>query len=164
MQDHKLLQNRIFVYLISLYLIGLLFGVFMIKSQSINLENQNKNFYLILFSNYWYIFLIWIFGFSILGFITTTIIVFTRALIFGIMIRGLIIISFKSFLILLILEIIFIFPIIIIISYYSLKMSIENLKLTVTGYSSNNYLNKYLNLMLIATVIMIIYSLIVYIN
>lgn len=164
MQKYKLLQNRLFVYLLCLYIMGLIFGILLINPGTYNLNNPDKNYFVIFFSNYWYIFLIWIFGFTFLGFLVDTIIVFFRAFVFGILVRMLITNDFSSFLIMFLLELFIFFPVLIFISYVSLMMSKENLKIIFNNYTNTININKYINLMLIVTVIIAIYSLIIFFN
>lgn len=163
MLKHKLLQNRLVVYLFCLYLIGLLFGIFLINP-NYNYNSSEKNFSTIFFSNYWYIFLIWIFGFSIIGFVSTTLIVFFRGFLFGALVRILVINNFKTFVLMLFLEVLFIIPVLIITAYISLNLSKENLKIILKTYSNNISINKYINLMLVVTVVIVVYSLIIYLN
>ena len=152
MQKHKLLKNRLFVYLLSLYIVGIVFGIF-INLGKFSLLNKDKNYFIIFFSNYWYIFLIWIFGFTFLGYIVDSLIVFFRAFVFGILIRALILNEFRSFIILFVLEILIFFPTLMLISYSSLMMSKENLKMTFRNHSSYYNINKYINLMLITLLV-----------
>ena len=163
MPKHKLLQNRTFVFLLCLYVVGFIFGLF-INTGSYIYDDSNKNFWTIFFANYWYIFLIWALGFSFIGFISTTIIVFFRAFVFGILTKLLIINDFRSFIIILILEIIIFFPALSIISLFSFKMSKEGFKIFYGDYNDSMFVKNYINLMLIITVVIAVYSLIIYYN
>ena len=164
MNRQNLLKNRLLVYLISLYTIGLVFGLFIRNNASYSTSSENKNFFSIFFSNYWYIFLIWLFGFSIIGYLISSMIVFVRGFIFGILIRILIVNNFSIFMVIFVLELLLALPVLIVIAYVSLNYSKDNFKILFNNYSNSVNINKYINLMLIATIIIVVYSLLIYIN
>lgn len=164
MLKNNLFKNRLFVYLLSLYLVGIIFGIIFVKTNDYVFNNQAKNYMKIFLSNYWYLFVIWLFGFSFLGYIVTSSIVFFRALVFGILIKLLIVSNFGLFIILLLLEILIFFPTLIFLAYISLSLSKENFKIYIGGFSNTFNLSKYINLMLVITVICALYSLLIYIN
>jgi len=161
---NNLFKNRLFVYLLSLYLVGIIFGIIFVKTNDYVFNNQAKNYMKIFLSNYWYLFVIWLFGFSFLGYIVTSSIVFFRALVFGILVKLLIVSNFGLFIILLLLEILIFFPTLIFLAYISLSLSKENFKIYIGGFSNTFNLSKYINLMLVITVICALYSLLIYIN
>ncbi len=164
MLKNNLFKNRLFVYLLSLYLVGIIFGIIFVKTNDYVFNNQAKNYMKIFLSNYWYLFVIWLFGFSFLGYIVTSSIVFFRALVFGILVKLLIVSNFGLFIILLLLEILIFFPTLIFLAYISLSLSKENFKIYIGGFSNTFNLSKYINLMLVITVICALYSLLIYIN
>lgn len=164
MLKNNLFKNRLFVYLLSLYLVGIIFGIIFVKTNDYVFNNQAKNYMKIFLSNYWYLFVIWLFGFSFLGYIVTSSIVFFRALVFGILVKLLIVSNFGLFIILLLLEILIFFPTLIFLAYVSLSLSKENFKIYIGGFSNTFNLSKYINLMLVITVICALYSLLIYIN
>lgn len=164
MLKNNLFKNRLFVYLLSLYLVGIIFGIIFVKTNDYVFNNQTKNYMKIFLSNYWYLFVIWLFGFSFLGYIVTSSIVFFRALVFGILVKLLIVSNFGLFIILLLLEILIFFPTLIFLAYISLSLSKENFKIYIGGFSNTFNLSKYINLMLVITVICALYSLLIYIN
>jgi len=135
-----------------------------VKTNDYVFNNQTKNYMKIFLSNYWYLFVIWLFGFSFLGYIVTSSIVFFRALVFGILVKLLIVSNFGLFIILLLLEILIFFPTLIFLAYISLSLSKENFKIYIGGFSNTFNLSKYINLMLVITVICALYSLLIYIN
>jgi len=164
MQRHKLIHNKYFIYLITLYLVGLIFGIILIKPSNVNYINSEKNFFTIFFSNYWYVFVIWLFGFSIIGLFTTTLIVFFRAFIFGGLLKVLAVNNFQQFALMLFIELVFAMPLLIIVSFISLNMSSVNIKISIYGNHDTINFNKYINLMIIITILIVIYSFIIYLN
>lgn len=163
MPKPKILRNRLLVYLFSLYLVGFVFGV-ITNPGSYKYENSDKNFFIIFFSNYWYLFLIWIFGLSFLGYIVTTLIIFFRAFIFGVLVKVLVINNFHNFIILFILELLIFLPTLIVLSFISLRKVKDSLKVIIFSHSETINFESYLNLMLIVTGVIAIYSLIIYLN
>ena len=78
MGKYKLSKNRLFIYICTLYLIALFFGLFFMKPNNYLLSTIKPNFLKVFCANYWYIFLMWLFGFSIIGSLFITLIIFFR--------------------------------------------------------------------------------------
>jgi len=164
MHKQKLILNKPLAYLITIYFVGLIFGIILAKPSNLNINFSNKNYFVIFFSNYWYLFLIWIFGFSIISYFTTSLIVFFRAFIFGILLRVLFLSNFNKFMLMVFIELVFAFPLLIFTSYISISLSKINFQsIFHKNLETINY-NRYINLMFLITIIVVIYSLIIYFN
>lgn len=163
MQKNKLFKNRLFIYICTLYFIGLIFGIILIKSKYL-INYTHKNFLTIFFSNFWYIFLIWIFGFTMISHFFTTIIVFFRGFLFGFLIKILLFDNFKRLLYLLLLEIVIAIPILFIVAYISILISNQQFKILIKNYSNTINYNKYINFMFVVIIGILVYSLLVFIN
>lgn len=163
MDRRRLISDKLFIYLITIYFVGVILGVVLVNPKNLTINFEKKNYFSIFFSNYWYIFLIWIFGFSIISYITTTFILFFRAFIFGILIRTLIS-NFHQFILMIFIELVFALPILIFVSYISLSISKAQFGIITNKYSTPINYKKYINLMLIITALVVIYSLIIFFN
>src|SRR5690554_5290034 len=96
MSKYKLIKNRLFVYICCLYSIGIIFGVFVFRNNDYHLDLTEANFFKVFFANYWYLFLMWLFGFSAIGLFFNSIIIFFRGFLFGVLLTVLIRLSFRD--------------------------------------------------------------------
>lgn len=158
MKKFRPAKDRIFIYTVVLYLVGLVFGVFLIRGEKLP-PTSGRNFLEIFAANYWYVFLIWILGFSLTGLLFTSVLIFFRGFLFGALISLLLPDSFRQFTFMLLLEIVLFLPAFLLVSYFSLALSLRSL-FNLFSYQNLN-LRVYLNIMIIATIIIIIYSIII---
>ncbi len=151
----RLSRDRLFIYISTLYLVGLVFGIIMLARVRLTL-NPGEKFIKVFTANYWYLFLMWIFGFSILGLFFNTMIIFFRGFLFGACLSLLFFSSFKYLVFLTVLEFLLFIPVFFTLAYFSL---------TFSRYSSTSsfHFNRryYLGVFLIVTIIIIIYSVII---
>lgn len=150
----------------TLYLVGLLFGLFIQKHPIVTNAHQTKQpikvFFNIFCLHYWYIFIIWLMGLCSIGFLIDVLITFFRGLIFGVLIATLIKTSFKLFIIMIILEGVIFLPAFIYLLYLSFILSLSNFlnlfsnKRIYLQFDMKNYINS----MLFITTILAIYSII----
>lgn len=151
----RLSRDRLFIYISTLYLVGLVFGIIMLARVRLTL-NPGEKFIKVFTANYWYLFLMWIFGFSILGLFFNTMIIFFRGFLFGACLSLLFFSSFKYLVFLTVLEFLLFIPVFFTLAYFSL---------TFSRYSSTSSFNLnrryYLGVFLIVTIIIIIYSVII---
>lgn len=164
MGKYKLTKNRLFIYICTLYLIALFFGLFFIKTINYQSSTLKPNFIKVFCANYWYIFLMWLFGFSIIGSLFITLIIFFRGFIFGILLKFLITNSLKKLFLILAIEVILFIPSFFTLAYFSLGLSWNLMKNLLTNSNQQINTNRYLNIMIIETIIIVIYSLIIIIN
>lgn len=162
MRKYKLLQNRLFIYICTLYIIGLFCGIFLFKGNKILLNSEETSFIKVFFYNYWYILLMWLFGLSAVGIIFNTIIVFFRGFLFGVLIIVLIPNDLKLLGIYCLVEIILFIPTFFTLSYISLYTSL-NMFYNILGkyHSKTIQMNKYLNFFFIITLLIILYSVLI---
>ncbi len=151
-------KDRIFIYITSLYLVGLIFGLFIFPDQKYTPET-GKNFLEVFTTNYWYIFLIWILGFSLTGLLFTSLIIFFRGFLFGALLTLFFPEEIKHLLFLLLLELVLFLPAFLLVCYFSLGLSLRSLT-NLFSYQNLNF-KIYLNIILITTIIIIIYSIII---
>lgn len=164
MGKYKLSKNRLFIYICTLYLIALFFGLFFMKPNNYLLSTIKPNFLKVFCANYWYIFLMWLFGFSIIGSLFITLIIFFRGFIFGLLLRLLIKNSLKKLFLILTIELILFIPSFFSLAYFSLGLSWNLLKNLLTNSNQRINTNRYLNIMIIETIVIVVYSLIIIIN
>lgn len=160
----QLFQNRMLVYVFSLYVVGLLFGLFLMRGKTYQLTFSSTSFISVFCSNYWYIFLLWLFGFSFVGLFFSSIIVFFRGFLFGTMVTILITNNTNQLGLLTILEILIFVPTFITLSYYSLSLSWNQLVLMFQNHSKTMNLKYYSNLMIIVTILIVFYSIAILMN
>ncbi|HHX80952.1 MAG TPA: hypothetical protein GX692_07810 [Acholeplasmataceae bacterium] len=158
MKKFRLAKDRIFIYTISLYFAGLVFGIFLIRGVSLP-HSSNRNFLEVFAANYWYIFLIWLMGFSLIGLIFSSLIIFFRGFLFGALLAVLFPDAFRQLVFLLLLEIVLFLPAFLLVSYFSLALSLRSF-MNLFSYQNLN-LKVYFNIMIIATIIIVIYSIII---
>lgn len=154
MKKSGLAKDRLFIYICSLYAIGIIFGIILIGREQITVK-PGANFISVFASNYWYLFLMWLFGFSVIGLIFNSLIIFFRGFLFGAILSIMFPTSLKHLVFLLLLEIILFLPAFFILSYVSLTYS--------RHFWGEKCVNPkiYLNIFLIITIIIIIYSIII---
>ncbi|MDI9507707.1 MAG: stage II sporulation protein M [Bacillota bacterium] len=160
MGKYKLTKDRLFVYICSLYVCGILFGVFLFRAPGEQNFGEAK-FIPVFCANYWYVFLMWLFGFSVIGLFFNSLIIFFRGFLFGALLAVLIKTSFKDLAVLTALEIIVFIPAFFTLGYFSLasaRKQFYNLFAPFTGTLDNKI---YLNVMIVVTVVIVIYSLVI---
>ena len=148
-------NNRGLTIIVTVYLVGIISAFFLVKPTTIVLNTKDATFFGVIKTfclNYWYVFVMWALGLSLLGFIINIFIVYFRGFIYGVLIVCLIKTNIKYLLAITLLEIIFFLPIFLAISYFSIMLSF------------NNYGNKkmpminYQKLNLAAIILILIYS------
>jgi uncharacterized membrane protein SpoIIM required for sporulation len=151
-------EKRVFVFVSAVYLAGTAFGMFLMRKQEVP-QAAGGNFLGVFCTNYWHVFLIWILGFSLAGLLFSTILVFFRGFLFGALLSILFPGDLNRLFFLLLMEIALFLPAFFLVSSHSLELS---LKALFSLFSHQNYdLKTYLNIMLIATAFIAVYSIII---
>jgi hypothetical protein len=156
MRRSGLAKDRLFIYICSLYVTGMIFGIILLAGERVTV-NSGQNFIAVFAANYWYLFLMWLFGFSVVGIFFNSLIIFFRGFLFGALSAILFPASLKHLVFLLLLEVLLFLPSFITLSYASLTFSL-NLWGNRQQKMNSNF---YLNIFLIVTIIIIIYSIII---
>ncbi|HHZ18378.1 MAG TPA: hypothetical protein GX390_03730 [Acholeplasmataceae bacterium] len=160
MGKYKLGKDRLFVYICSLYASGVLFGVFMFKGPGA-LEFGEAQFIPVFFANYWYIFLMWIFGFSAIGLFFNSLIVFFRGFLFGALLTVLVKTGFRDLLVMTALELIIFIPAFFTLGYCSLASARRQFYNMFASIPLNAGGRGYLNVMIAVTVLIALYALVI---
>lgn len=158
MKKLRLAKDRVFIYSICLYLVGLVFGIFLIRGQKLP-QSTSRNFLEVFAANYWYIFLIWLMGFSVTGLFFTSLLIFFRGFLFGALLTVLFPDAFRQLVFLTLLEVVLFLPAFLLVSYFSLALSLRSF-INLFSYQNLN-LKVYFNIMIIVTIIIVIYSIII---
>lgn len=161
MGKYKLFKDRLFIYICFLYLTGIIFGLFLFRKGAYEPNLGESSFFRTFCANYWYIFLMWLFGYSLAGLIFNSVIIFFRGFLFGFLLAVLIRISLKKLITILAVELIVFIPGFFLLGYFSLLSSrgqFYNMFSRIPAKINNKF---YINIMLIVTAIIIIYSLII---
>ena len=148
-------NNRGLTIIITVYLVGIVSAFFLVKPTSIVLNDFDASFFGVIKTfclNYWYIFLMWALGLSLLGFIINIFIVYFRGFVYGVLVVCLIKSNIKYLLAITLIEIILFLPIFMAISYFSIMMSFNYFR------NKNMKLINYQKLNFIAIIIILIYS------
>ena len=153
--------NRILAYTVVLYLVGLAFGMVLLRNQQLP-PGSRRNFLEVFAANYWHIFLIWLLGFSLTGLLFTSVLIFFRGFLFGALMALLISFNLQRLFFLLLLETALFLPAFFPVSCFSLALSMRSF-LSLFSYQNFN-LKFYLNIMIIATIFIVIYSIIIVIR
>lgn len=148
-------NNRGLTIITTLYITGIIAsfiitspGIIAINDKSVTVIGILKTFFL----NYWYIFIMWIMGLSIIGFIFNLFIIFFRGFIYGVLIIYLIKVNFTYLLVVTILDLLLFIPLFFTLSYYSIIISYSTYK---KNHIKPEFYNK---LMLISIIVIFIYS------
>lgn len=163
---HNLITNRLVIFLLTLYIVGIIFGMFLQKNPIDAGYHQSmqavKVFFNIFCMHYWYIFIIWLMGLCTIGFLVDILIAFFRGLIFGALLSALVKHSFKYFLVMIIIEGIIFVPVFMYLLYLSISLSLSSFlntffqKRILLQYDMKNYINS----MFFITTVLAIYSII----
>lgn len=158
----KIFENKLFLFIMIIYLLGFLVGIsFHTKIDLNTIDFKSISFLQIFFSNYWYLFVIWLLGMSIIGLICIPFILFFRGLVHGVYISLLFKMGWKIFFLYFFTDLIFISTSLLILSYFSYRLSIIHLS-ELTNHSKNYFnLKQYINLMVYIIIILVIYSIII---
>lgn len=148
-------NNRGLTIIITVYLVGIVSALFLIKPTTTVINNFDASFWGVIKTfclNYWYFFIMWALGLSLLGFIINIFIIYFRGFIYGILVVTLIKTNFKYLIAITLLEIILFIPIFFAVSYFSIMISFK--------YSQNKNINliNYQKINLLAIIIILIYS------
>jgi len=148
-------NNRLLTIIISVYVAGIFSAFLLVKPTIISLSSGGVSIWGIIqtFSlNYWYVFLIWLFGMSIIGYALNIFIIYFRGFIYGLLIIFLIKINFSYLLLVSLVEIVIFIPVFFVLSYQSIMLSYSrssNNRITINGYNK---------LLLVVTIVIFIYS------
>ena len=148
-------NNRLLTIIISVYVAGIFSAFLLVKPTTISLSSGGVSIWGIIqtFSlNYWYVFLIWLFGMSIIGYALNIFIIYFRGFIYGLLIIFLIKINFSYLLLVSLVEIVIFIPVFFVLSYQSIMLSYSrssNNRITINGYNK---------LLLVVTIVIFIYS------
>lgn len=151
-----MLKNRGLTIILSIYVVGVISSFIIVSPTKIVISDQDisvmgviKTFFL----NYWYVFIMWILGMSLLGFIVNLFIVYFRGFIYGVLIISLMKSDLEYLLAITLIELVIFVPVFMTISYSSIMLS-------YSCYRQNQIkMDFYNRLMVIATVLILIYSL-----
>lgn len=148
-------NNRILTMILTIYLVGIISSFILVRPTKLNISSSEitiisivKTFCL----NYWYIFIVWILGLSLIGFIINIFIVYFRGFVFGLLILFLIKTNLKYLLVISVIEIILFIPIFIFLSYSSIVISFSSFRKVKIP------LQNYDKILVIATILIFIYS------
>ncbi|MCK9537401.1 MAG: stage II sporulation protein M [Bacilli bacterium] len=161
MSKYKLTKDRLFVYICCLYLVGIFFGIFLFRKNNYELNFAESNFFKMFCANYWYLFLMWLFGFSAIGLFFNSFIIFFRGFLLGALITVLVRLNLKETAIMLALEIIVFIPVFFTLSYFSLTAARRQLYNFFSPLPSKLNNKVYLNIMILVTIAIVIYCLII---
>lgn len=164
MKKNKLLNDKLFITILSLYIIGIFIGIFVNIKKDLLISYSNKNFFKIFSLNYWYLLLMWIMGLSAIGIIFNPFMIAFRGFLYGGMVVALIQISFRQFFITTILDLVIMVPSLFALGYCSIRSSQNNLASLFNDRMSNLNTKFYIDLMLFITLAVLIYSIILSIN
>lgn len=160
---YALVHNRLFLYILGLYLAGFLFGAVLLRGAGIT-PTAGNNFLSVFCTNYWYFFLIWIFGYSVIGLFFTSLIVFFRGFLFGALMALLIGYDFGRAGLMILTELFLMIPVLFLLSYVSLAFSYSQLLALFQGWQPGVSLKFYNNVMLLTSAVVLIYSIIIAAN
>ena len=149
-------NNRGLTIIITVYLMGILSSIILVRPEVIKISDNSITFLGVIKTfclNYWYIFIMWIMGLTIIGFIFNFFIVYFRGFIYGTLLIYLIKINFSYLVLLTLLDLIVFIPLFIILSYYSINLSYSTYK------KINIRLESYHKLMYISIIVILVYSL-----
>lgn len=148
-------NNRGLQIIATLYIIGIISSFIIVSPGTIQITNDGvtvlgiiKTFCL----NYWYIFIMWVLGLSIIGFIFNLFVIFFRGFVYGVLVIYLIRNNFTYFFAITILDLILFLPLFFTMSYHSIITSYATYK---KNHIKNDF---YFKLMLISVVLIFIYS------
>ena len=161
MSKYKLTKDRLFIYICCLYLVGIFFGIFLFRKVNYELNLTEANFFKMFCANYWYLFLMWLFGFSAIGLVFNSFIIFFRGFLLGTLISVLVRLSFKDMAIILALEIIVFIPVFFMLSYFSLNVARRQLYNFFSPIPSKINNKLYVNIMILVTIAIAIYCVII---
>lgn len=148
-------KNRGLTIIITIYFVGVLSAFLFVKPTTLTLLNHDISFWGVIKTfclNYWYIFVMWVLGLSLLGVFINIFIIYFRGFIYGVLVVHLIKTNLKYLLAITIVEMILFLPMFLVLSYFSVMMSYHY-------YKNINIKNvNYQKLNLVAIVIILIYS------
>jgi len=149
-------NNRGLTIIATIYLFGIFSSIILVRPGKINFSNDGLTFFGVIQTfclNYWYIFIMWIMGLSMIGFIFNLFITYFRGFIYGTLVVYLIRINFSYFILITLLDLVVFIPMFFIMSYYSVLLSYNI-------YRRNQYqIASYEKLLIISIVVIFVYSL-----
>lgn len=157
--------NFIFITILMTIIFGFLIGMLAtnkLEKAIYDVERLDKSYLQIFINaftlNYWYFFLLWILGLVVLGFIFSYFIIFFKSFMtgvtFGICLKSSGVFGIFHFLKYGLLEVLVILPLLCYVGYRSISFSLEGKNKMVKGQS-------YFKVIFIATILIVIYSLLV---
>lgn len=166
MKKHSLKKpNFIFITILMTILFGFLIGMLStnkLAKEYYSVERLDKSYVQIFINaftlNYWYFFLLWLLGLMAFGFILSYFIIFFKSFMtgvtFGICLKSTGVFGIVHFLKYGVLEIVIILPILLYVGYKSISLSFEGKNKLMKG-------GNYFNVILIATILIVVYALLV---
>lgn len=148
-------KNRGLTIIITIYFVGIFSAFILVKPTKIVLKDYDISFFGVIKTfclNYWYIFVMWVLGLSLLGILINIFIVYFRGFIYGVLVVSLIKTNIKYLLAITILELTLFLPMFLTVSFFSIMMSYNCYK------HVNFRMINYQKLNLVAIIIVLIYS------
>lgn len=149
-------NNRGLTIIAIIYLTGIFSSIILVKPGIIKISNNGITFVGIIKTfclNYWYIFVMWIMGLTIIGYIINLFIVYFRGFIYGTLIVYLIKINFSYLILISLLDLIVFLPLFFSLSYSSVIISYSIYK------KNHPRLDNYYKLIFISLFVIFAYSL-----
>lgn len=148
-------NNRSLTIIITVYIVGIISAFLLVKPTPLEISHNDADLIRVIKTfglNYWYIFVMWALGLSILGFIINIFIVYFRGFIYGVLIINLLKVNLKYLIAITLLELIIFLPIFLAVSYFSIMLSYNY-------YHQKNFnIINYQKLNIIAIIMILIYS------